>query len=181
MSPVVRLVVGQEPEKIIMRYMVDTNIFGNLVSGELSMETLPRDGEFCATPVQRAELNDASGDLKAQLLSKFNEIVDSKMVRSAFAFGVPGAGFDEGEWRNDANTYNAVKTALDEAWEKLPGRKKKKHKKENNAKDALIAEVAKLRDFSLLTCDSALADAAKANGIRVCYPKPGGIGERNLT
>jgi hypothetical protein len=74
------------------------------------------------------------------------------VARSAFAFDVRGAGWDEGEWRNDASAYNAMKAALDEAWEKLPTRKKKKSKKENNAKDALIA--------------------ARKNGIRVCYLKP---------
>jgi len=152
--------------------MVDTNIFSNLVSGEIRLESLPPDGEFWSTPVQWAELNDARGDRRSQLLSKFKEIVDSKaIVPAAFSFDVRGAGFDEGEWRNDTSVYDALKTDLDEAWKRLPTKKKKRKKKGNNAKDALIAEAAMLRDFTLLTSDSDLAEAAKKNRIKVSYVK----------
>ena len=43
-----------------MSYMVDTNIVGNLASGELALEDLP-DGNYVATPIQFAELGAASG------------------------------------------------------------------------------------------------------------------------
>jgi len=44
-----------------MSYMVDTNIVGNLASGELALEDLPQDGNYVATPIQLAELGAASG------------------------------------------------------------------------------------------------------------------------
>lgn len=145
-----------------MAYMLDTNIFGNLVSGELSLADLPQDGDYWATPIQVAELRASSGDLQQRLLSKFKEIVNSNaIVRVAFSFDVLGAGFDEGEWRNDASLYDALKTGLDAAW-----------KKENNIQDALIAEATILHGLTLLTADKALAEVARKHGIKARYLKP---------
>jgi predicted nuclease of predicted toxin-antitoxin system len=56
---------------------------------------------------------------------------------------------------------------LDEAWQKKPRKKRKSSKKENNAKDASIAEAAKFNSFILLTCDSALAAVAAKHGIQI--------------
>jgi predicted nucleic acid-binding protein len=153
--------------------MVDTNIFSNLVSGELRIESLPCDGEFWATPVQREELYAAPSDIREQLVSKFKEFVDPQsLVGVSFSFDIPGAGFDEGVWNHDPSVFNAVKADLHEAWEMLPAKQKKRKKKENNAKDALIAEAAKRGDFTLLTADYHLAEVTKKHGIKVCYLKP---------
>lgn len=164
-------IVGQSQESNPARYMLDTNIFSNIVSGELQIESLPV-GEFWATPVQREELYEASGDVRTQLLSKFKELVDSRsIVGVSFCFDVRGAGFDEGVWNHDPSIFNAVKTDLDEAWENMPARQRKRKNKENNAKDALIAEAAKREDFTLLTADYHLAVAVEKHGIKVRYLK----------
>lgn len=160
-------------QKSIDRYMVDTNIFSNLVSGELRIESLPFDGEFWATPVQREELYAAPGDVREQLVSKFKEFVDPQsLVGVSFSFDIPGAGFDEGVWNHDPSVFKAVKADLDEAWDMLPAKQKRRKKKENNAKDALIAEAAKRGDFTLLTADYHLAETAKKQKIKVHYLKP---------
>jgi hypothetical protein len=93
------------------------------------------------------------------------------LVSVSFSFDIPGAGFDEGVWNQDPSVFNAVNADLHEAWEMLPAKKKRKRKK-NNAKDALIAEAAKRGDFTLLTADYHLAEVTKKHGIKVCYLKP---------
>jgi hypothetical protein len=86
------------------QYMLDTNIFGFLVERAFRLEDLPSDGQFWATPVQRVELSKAPNNVKA----KFKELIlDQKIVFAGFAFSVPGAGWGEGEWRQDGKLWRA--------------------------------------------------------------------------
>lgn len=152
-------------------YLLDTNIFSNLIAGKLTPGDLPSDGQFWATPVQLQELKEAKADSnRDRLLSLFKELVGvDRTIPAAFAFDVPGAGWNQGEWRNDGSSWQTLKKDLDEAWEKKPGKKRKSSKKENNAKDASIAEAAKFNKFILLTCDSALANVAAKHGVEVQF------------
>jgi len=197
-------------------YMLDTNIFGDLADGEFRLEDLPSDGQFWATHVQWVEICKAPDNVR----SKFIELIldqnaitsaafaldvpgaglnqgefrqprrDAKenldreptpgqrMIPPAFAWGVPGAGWGEGEWRLDGSAWHAIKKYLDDALEKnwagqrqRPTEEKKKHMKENNSKDASIAETAMFKGYTLITCDGALAEAAAKHGIIVLNPR----------
>jgi hypothetical protein len=78
--------------------MVETNVFNWLAQGDLSIDDLPSNGDFVATPVQRAELEAACDDAKRGALpAKFSEVVTC-LYSAPFAFDVPGAGFDQGRW-----------------------------------------------------------------------------------
>jgi len=157
-------------------HMLDTNIFGDLMEGAFRLEDLPSDGQFWATPVQWEEISKAPYNVKA----KFKELIfDQKtIVPAAFAWNVPGAGWDQGEWRLDGKVWHDIKKALDDAVEKgwagqpqQPKEEEKKRKKENNSKDASIAEAAMFYGFTLITRDGALAKAAEKHGIKVLNPK----------
>jgi predicted nucleic acid-binding protein len=91
------------------------------------------------------------------------------MLRAAFSFDIPGAGFGQGEWRSDGVLYNALKKDLDDAWDRKPTKEQKRSKKRNNSKDALIADSAIFNGCTLLTCDSDLAKAAAKHGVNVMH------------
>jgi rRNA-processing protein FCF1 len=62
--------------------------------------------------------------------------------------------------------------ALERSWTSQPPKEaKQKHKKENNSKDASIADAAMFKGFTLITCDRALAAAAEKHGINVLNPR----------
>lgn len=157
-------------------YMLDTNIFDALAKGRLSLDRLPSDGELRATRVQLEELkNTENNHLRSQLLTTFTEIIaHDSIIPSAFALGVAGAGLNEGVWRSDGGLWNAVKQDLDDEWAKMPTKKQKKSRRENNPKDSSIAEAAKSNDYILLTCDRNLAIVAEKHGIKVRLFTPDG-------
>lgn len=147
------------PENVRPKYMLDTNVFNWLVQGDLSIDDLPSDGDFVATPVQREELRATKEyETREALLAKFSQIV-SDLYSAPFAFGIPGAGFGEGRW-TDGKLAKAIQTDLD-------GKQKKP--KPNNLQDALIAEAAIAANCTLVTCDQALRDAAEAHGCKVWF------------
>jgi predicted nucleic acid-binding protein len=156
-------------------YMLDANIFSNLVEGKLRLNDLPSDGQFWATPVQLEELKNAKDSVvKAELLSRFKAMIidQGTQVPAAFAFDVAGAGFDEGILRSDGRLWHELKEELDTEWEKKLRKKKKNSKKENNLKDASIAEAAKFNDFVLVTCDCSLAAVSEKHGIKALLLNP---------
>jgi predicted nucleic acid-binding protein len=157
------------------RYMVDSNIFSDLVNRDLRRDELLPHGEFWATSVQVSELaNTANSQIRAELLAMFQEIIGPKrQVPPAFAFGIPGAGFGEGDWRPDGTIWYLVKKDLDDEFDNRPNRKRQGRRKGNNALDASIAEAASHNNCILLTRDSALAAIAARHGVKVCHLKKG--------
>lgn len=152
------------------RYMLDTNIFDALVKGWLTVDRFPSDGTLCATHVQLEELkNTKDSERRSRLSETFTKIITATGVTldAGFAFDIAGAGLNQGVWRSDGALYRALKNGLDEAWERKSKRDQRRSKKENNAKDALIAEAAKFNDCTLLTRDRDLATVAANHGIGV--------------
>jgi predicted nucleic acid-binding protein len=140
-----------------MKYMLDTNVFNWLVQGDLSIDDLPSNGDFVATPVQRAELEATRTDEKREaLLAMFSEVVID-LYSASLSFDVRGAGFDQGRW-TDGKLASAIRSDLE-----------RKRKKRNNVQDALIAETAITNGFILVTCDGELRRAAEAHGCRVRF------------
>ena len=152
-----------------MCFMVDTNVFDALAKGRLSLDSLPSDEKLRATRVQLEELKNAKDtNLRSKLLATFAEIIaPDAVIPAAFAFDIAGAGFEEGAWRSDGGLWRALKKDLDDAWQRMPKRRQKRRKKENNAKDCLIAEAAKFNGCTLLTYDPDLAMVAEKHGVKV--------------
>ena len=74
----------------------------------------------------------------------------------SFALDIAGAGFDESKFNSDPRVF-AIKADLDAL-------NKRKH---NNWQDALIAEVALLNGYGLVTADGDLARVSAIHGLLV--------------
>ncbi len=141
-----------------MKYMVDTCIINRLVDGLLSTSDLPSEGEYMATHVQMDELKRTS-DLsrRVSLLQKFTTLVDDMVPTASTVLGVSKVGQCK---LSDGNLCETLRAELD----------KRNKGKKNNIQDALIAEVAIQRGWTLLTTDNDLAKVALKNGCRVQDP-----------
>jgi predicted nucleic acid-binding protein len=157
-----------------VKYMLDTNIFSNLAKRKIGTTDLPSDGQLCATAVQLCELeNTPEISRRQQLVSLFQKLVLSQKANlpCAFSFGIEGAGFGQGEWRNSAASWHAIKNDLDEQWERRSNKKKRLSRKENNIRDAAIAEAALHNSCVLITADRDLASVVRRHGIKVVFLK----------
>jgi predicted nucleic acid-binding protein len=138
-------------------YMLDTNIFSNLVNGCLPLAQLPSDGRFWATHVQLEELSETKDvERRAELIAKFYELTPETR-NAAFALDVKGAGCDQAELRENPSVWLSLKNALDA--------KNNGHK--NNGEDTCIAEAAHFHGCVLITGDSDLAAVAESEGIAI--------------
>jgi predicted nucleic acid-binding protein len=151
----------------LKRYLLDTNVFDALAKGSIQRSDLPSDGRLCATSVQLAELEDTKDpDVRHSVLSAFKEIVTGDAdINPGFAPGIPGAGWGQGEWRSDGRPWLALRKDLDEEWERRSSKQKKRSPKDNNLKDAAIAEAALHNGCVLITRDKGLAEVAKKHSI----------------
>src|SRR5947209_5918134 len=132
-----------------MKYVVDTNLINWLIDGKIDRSALPSDGEFVATHIQVDEINRTSDEdrrarLSLILISTIRELLPTEsMVWDISRF----------DWckMGDGVVYTSIKNELDA---KNGGRR-------SNIHDALIAEVAIVNGFTLLTADADLAEAAR--------------------
>ena len=142
------------------KYVVDTCIINWLVDGLLAESDLPGDGDYVATHIQRDELARTRDPVRREaLLDKFSDLIGEHMPTSSTVIGVSRLG----ECRLGTSGYcDAVKAALNSI----------NHGRANNLLDALIAEVAIVHGYTLLTTDQDLARAAESSGCAVrCWKK----------
>jgi predicted nucleic acid-binding protein len=138
-----------------MKYLLDTNIFNRVLDDKFSLSTLPAGSSFFATKVQLEELRKTPDPIRrAALIKAFNDIAP-ELLSPAFAFDIAGAGLDEGSFRQDDRAA------------KLHADLEKIKSKFNNWHDALIAEVALLHGYILITTDRTLARVAERHGLSV--------------
>lgn len=136
-----------------MKYILDTNIFNKLVDGSLLPDDLPSDGQFVATHIQIDELNNtANNERRAKLFLMFAKISPMMIPTESFILGV--SRLDEAKL-SDGDFFESFKGEFD-----LLNRGKA-----NNIQDTLIAEVAAVNSFTLLTSDHDLAAMVKKHGI----------------
>ena len=148
-----------------MKYMVDTNIFNRLIDGTIGPNELPNDRPFVATHIQIDEIKKTrDAKRKAKLLNKFEEIIDEVEATESFVLDISRIG---GAKLGDSKNYQLIKKELDA----------RNNKKANNSQDALIAEVAMKKGYTLLTADKDLYQVAYSNLIGTIYWTPvGGAG-----
>jgi predicted nucleic acid-binding protein len=132
-----------------MKYVVDTNIINWLIDGKIDRAALPSDGKFVATHIQVDEINRTSDEdrrarLSLTLISTIRELLPTEsavMDISRFDWCKMGDGV----------IYTSIKNELDA----------ENGERRSNIRDALIAEVAIVNGFTLLTADADLAEIAK--------------------
>ncbi|MBD3374771.1 hypothetical protein GF406_07050 [candidate division KSB1 bacterium] len=140
-----------------MRYVVDTCIFNKLLEGVLDLADLPSNGEYCATHIQKDELNQTKDKIKRERLSSvFEKVTQIHLLTETTAIGISKIGNCR---LGDGVSYIDIRARLDK-------RNKGKH---NNIQDAMIAEVAFKNNYTLLTTDKDLAHVMIDIGGRVTY------------
>lgn len=138
-----------------MKSVVDTCIFNKLLDGLLSTEDLPADSEFVATHVQIDELNQTRNHRRRErLLARFLTLVDVIVPTESTVLDI--SKWDQSKL-SEGTLYNRLKTDLDSL----------NDGKDNNRKDALIAEVAIVNQYALLIADYHLAEIARKHGCQV--------------
>ena len=142
-----------------MSYVVDTNIFNKLVDETITFDDLPSNGPFIATHIQIDEINNTkNGERRALLFLMFVEMRPEIVPTESFVLNV--SRWDCGNW-GDGVLFEKLKQDLDSL----------NNAKLNNAQDVLIAEVAIVNDFTLLTSDRHLAQVVKNQGGKVVFFK----------
>jgi predicted nucleic acid-binding protein len=140
-----------------MKYVLDTNIFNKLVDGSLVIDELPSDGQMVATHIQIDELNNTNDrERRAKLFLRFAEIAPEMLPTESIVFDV--SRFDHAKF-SDGKLFKSLKYDLDV----MNGGKA------NNTHDALIAEVAIVNSYTLITSDFHLAEVAKKHGAKIIY------------
>lgn len=130
-----------------MAYLLDTNIFNQLVDGRISFADLPCDGPFLATYLQVQEIGNTNRQERRELLqSKFQEINPQTVPVETSLWGVTPYG--EGKYGGDSDLFKSLLVELDA----------KNNAKKNNYADVLIAEVTIVNGHTLITADQDLAD-----------------------
>ena len=143
-----------------MAYVIDTNIFNQLVDGKITPKNLPVDAPYIATHIQIDEINNTkNSERRAQFFLMFAKIQAQIVPTESFIFDI--SRWDEGKW-SDGQLFGKMKQELDFL----------NKSKSNNARDVLISEVAIINGFTLITADSDLATVTLNNGGKVIKFSP---------
>jgi predicted nucleic acid-binding protein len=140
------------------KYILDTNIFNRLVDGNFLLNELPPDTEFVATHIQIDELNKTKDtEKRAKLFLRFVETTAAVVPTESFTIGISRIG--HAKINKEDNLAQHIKNELDGLNKVKP----------NNIQDALIAEVAAVNNFILVTADYDLAQISRKYGINCIY------------
>jgi rRNA-processing protein FCF1 len=140
-----------------MSYIVDTNIFNQLIDGSVAISDLPSDSLFFATHVQIDEINNTKdSERRAQLFFMFVELKTEIVPTESFVFDI--SRFDLSKL-SDGVLFGKLKHDLDML----------NKSKSNNPQDVLIAEVAIMNGYTLITADRDLADVVEKHGGKIIY------------
>ncbi|MCX5723099.1 MAG: hypothetical protein NTX84_00995 [Nitrospirae bacterium] len=141
-----------------MQYVLDTNVFNRILDGKLQLSALSNCDQYVVTNVQLRELEATPDALRRELLVQiFHQVTAEHALTESFAWDIPGSGWGESKWNSDdGKRINSLKTSLDFL-----------HEKPNNMQDAIIAEVALVNGYGLITADGDLARVASQHGIDV--------------
>jgi predicted nucleic acid-binding protein len=132
-----------------MKYVIDTNIINWLIDDRIDRTRLPADGEFVATHIQIDEINRTSdADRRARLILALTSTIRELLPTETTILEVSRLDWCK---LGDGVLYTSVKNELDA---ENGGRR-------GNIQDALIAEVAVMNGFTLLTADTDLAEVTK--------------------
>ena len=136
-----------------MAYLLDTNIFNQLVDERISFAELPTDGPLLATYLQMQEIeNTKREERRILLISKFQEINPQTVPVETSLWNVTPWG--EGKYGGNSVLYEDLLAELDA----------KNNAKKNNYADVLIAEVTIVNGHTLITADQDLANLVEGRG-----------------
>lgn len=135
-----------------MKAVLDTNIFNRLADGAATSSVLPAGLKLVVTHVQLDELNQTKDvERRGRLLLCFAILQPEVIPTESFVLGI--SRLDHGKL-SDGKLIETIRRDLDD----LNGGK------QNNWQDALIAEVALVNGYVLVTADADLHQVAQAHG-----------------
>lgn len=130
-----------------MAYLLDTNIFNQLLDERIFLEQLPSDEPWIATYLQMQEISNTKLQSRREALSgKFKEVNPEAVPVETSLWGV--TPWSEGKFGGDSPLFRELLSELDA----MNGSKR------NNYADVLIAEVTIVNSHTLITADQDLAD-----------------------
>jgi rRNA-processing protein FCF1 len=143
-----------------IRYVVDTSVFNWLADSRIETSALPSDGGFAITHIQVDEINKTKDEERRARLSLVQASLYCKLLPTQ-SLVLDVSRLDHAKM-SDGKLYTLLKSELDA----LNGNK------HNNARDALIAEVAIANRYTLLTADEDLKSATEKHGGKVVFFRP---------
>jgi rRNA-processing protein FCF1 len=143
-----------------IRYVVDTSVFNWLADSRIEASALPSDGGFAITHIQVDEINKTKDEERRARLSLVQASLHCKLLPTQ-TLVLDVSRLDHAKL-SDGKLFTLLKSELDA----LNGNK------HNNARDALIAEVAIANRYTLLTADEDLKSATEKHGGKVVFFRP---------
>jgi predicted nucleic acid-binding protein len=145
-------------------YMLDTNIFNNLLDGKYPRSILAG-RRLMITRVQSAELRKTKNALRrVELLTQLDELNPEVVLAESAAFDVEGAGWGQAKWNDGTGLFQKLQERL----QALDRRKRPTLL--NQVRDILIAEAAIENRAILLTGDRNLRMVVEEFGGRTVDP-----------
>lgn len=138
-----------------MKYLLDTSAINRILDERLDISELPPNSEYAITHLQIDEINNTKNSDRRARLSLMQSQIRPELIQTN-TLVVDISRVDHAKLGN-GKIYKEILNELECA----------KSSKENNIRDALIAETAIVNGYCLLTADNALADAAEKNGCMV--------------
>jgi predicted nucleic acid-binding protein len=143
-----------------IKYVIDTCIFNWLADGRIKREALPSDGGYAITHIQVDEISATSDQERRTRLWLVQSDLHCRLLPTlTFAFDISRLGHAK---MGDGRLCKSIQVDLDI----LNG------SKQNNLRDALIAEVAIANGYALITADADLRTATEKNGGLVIFFEP---------
>jgi rRNA-processing protein FCF1 len=139
--------------------MFDTNIFGKILRMNLPSTLLIEKHQYFITHIQKDELETLGNErIRNQLMSAFHLVPQTLLSTESVIAGISRAGMAK---VGDSLVYTHIFEELN---------KRKPEQRENNSKDALIAETALKNGFVLVTNDKALKEVVlKIGGFAIDF------------
>lgn len=125
-----------------MKYMFDTNVFNDILDGNIDFKKFREGIVCCVTHIQRDEINKTKDKMRRKALNDvFSELAEEEHPTKTFVLGISRLGMGK---LGEGTLYQQLKDRLDSLNRK---------KKGNNGMDALIGETAIKNDLTLVTHD----------------------------
>ena len=143
------------------KYVIDTCVFNWLTDRKVEKGQLPRDGGFAITHIQVDEMNATKDQERRACLFLIQTELHCKLLPTETALWGESR-WDYAKW-GEGKSYLGIKSDLDTL----------NKGKNNNHRDALIAETAILNGLTLITADKDLRIVTEKHGGKVFFfPKP---------
>jgi predicted nucleic acid-binding protein len=133
------------------KYMLDSNIYDYLLDNEVDIEKVKGLGDYYSTNVQSSEIRNIKNEKRKEDLLKIYEQLEPKKIVLRSGIWIDDLRWDDEQpWVDDIQeeAKSLLGNSINKPW-----------------KDALIGEIAKVENITLVSNDRGFRDKAKTIGI----------------